>query len=72
MEGEPQSLGEKHSSWSEEGKAEPHRPSVPQPSAPQPETLCMGWALKLELQRSFLEKRLGLAMQKQPEAGREQ
>ena len=47
-EGDPQSLGEKGSSWTEEGKAEkePHRPSVPPPGTTQPETL--GWELGTE------------------------
>ena len=36
IEGETQSLGEKHSSWSEEGKAKRdlHRPSAPPPATP--------------------------------------
>ena len=46
MEGEPQSLKEKHSSWTEEGKAEkePQRPSVSPPGTQQPETLRRGQA----------------------------
>ena len=49
MEG-PQSDREKHSSWTEEGKAErePHRPSAPSPWTPQPETL--RWGLSAETQ----------------------
>ena len=40
----PQSLREKHSRWTEEGKAEkePQRPSVPPTQIPQPETLKRG------------------------------
>ena len=45
---EPQNLGEKCSSWSEEGKAErdTHRELAPPPGAPQPKTL--GWGLGAE------------------------
>ena len=49
MQGPP-ILGEKHSSWTEEGKAErePQRPLIPHPKTPQPETL--GWGLDTETQ----------------------
>ena len=59
-------LRKKHSSQSEEGKAErePHRPSTPPPGAPQPE--------RLGLQNSVLGKGLGLAVWKQPEGARKE
>ena len=43
-EGEPLSLRENCSSWTEEGKAERelHKPLVPPPRTPQPETLRWG------------------------------
>ena len=45
-EPQTQSPKEKFSSWTEEGRAErePHKPLVPPPQTPQPETLgpCMG------------------------------
>jgi len=49
MEG-PQSLTEKCSSWTEEGKAQrkPHRPSVPPSRTPQPETLGMGLSVETQ------------------------
>ena len=40
-EGYPQSLREKYSRWTEEGR-EPHRPLIPSPRTPQPETLRQG------------------------------
>ena len=51
----------------EEGKAEkePHRPLVPSPRTPQPETFG-GWVLRLRLQRSVPERELGLAVWRQP------
>ena len=49
MEG-PQSYGEKHRSWTEEGKVEQEqlRSSVSPPQIPQPEML--GWGLGAETQ----------------------
>ena len=50
---EPQSLGEKHSSWTEEGKAEgaPHKPSVPLPGTSWTETLRRGLDAKTQVLR---------------------
>ena len=72
MERKPQSLGEKHNSLYEEGKAEtgPQRPSVPLPSAPQHGTLGWSWELRLGLQRSVLGRGLGLTEGKPPEDAR--
>lgn len=53
---ELQSLREKNSGWSEEGKAErePHRLLVPQPRTPHPRHLGRGWVLRLfRLLRQF-------------------
>ena len=49
MEG-PQSLGEKLSSWTEEGKAErePHRPLAPPPLTPQPEMRGRGLGTEIQ------------------------
>ena len=76
---EPQSLREKRSSQTEDGKAErePHRPwepppGAPLPGAPQPETL--GQVLGSETWPSEVSprKRTWLAVWKQPEGAREQ
>ena len=64
MEG-TQSLREKHSSWTEEGKAERelHKPSVHDNLRPSGG----GWALRRRLQRSVLGRELRLAMWRQTE-----
>ena len=61
MEG-PQSLGEKLSSWTEEGKAErePHRPLAPPPLTPQPEMRGRGWELRFRLQGVSSGERTGV------------
>ena len=69
MKGEPQCLGAKHSSLSEEGKAkrEPHRQLVSLPGRPQ----SADWVLKLGLWRSVSGIALGLAAWQQPEGSKE-
>ena len=69
MEREPQSLGEKCSSWTEEGKAErePHRPSVPLPGHHSLRCTGRGWTLRLKLRRSVPGRGLELAVWRQPE-----
>ena len=65
MEGEPQSLGEKCSCQTEEGKAERelHRPSVPHCQVYHSlRQLGGGWALRLRLWRSVPRRGLELAM----------
>ena len=64
MEG-TQSLREKHSSWTEEGKAERelHKPSVHD----NLRSSGGGWALRRRLQRSVLGRELRLAMWRQTE-----
>ena len=52
MEGEPQSFGEKHSSWTEEGKAENCTDHwYHHPQTPQPEMLWWGLGAATQLQR---------------------
>ena len=57
MERKPQSIREKCSSWTEEGKIERdlHRPSVPLPRTAPPETL--GWRLGAENQAMEVHSR---------------
>ena len=62
MAGEPRSLGEKHSSWSEEGKAK-GKLHGRLPDAPQPQTL--------RLWTSVLRTGLRLAGCKQSDGARE-
>ena len=68
-EGDPQSLGEKGSSWTEEGKAERelHKPSVPSPGNHSLRCLDGSWELRLRFQRPFLGRGLGWAVWKQHE-----
>ena len=54
MEG-PQNCQEKHSTWTEEGKEEPHRSFAPLPLTPQPEIL--GWGLGDENQALEISSR---------------
>ena len=72
-EGEPQSLGEKHSSWAEVGKAEAeaYRQLVPPLGHHSLKHWGGGWALRLRLQRSAPGRGLGLDVWKQPEEARE-
>ena len=66
---EPQSLRKKHSSWTEEDKAEKelHRQLVLPLGTPSLGCLEEGWVLRRRIWRSVPGKGLGLAVWRQPE-----
>ena len=75
MEGNLKSLSKKHSSQTEEGKAERESLTDHCYHCPGHHSLRHsegGWVLRLRLQRSVLGRRLGLAVWRQPEGTREQ
>ena len=73
-EGKPQSIREKGSSWTEEGKTERHSQTIGTTAwcTPSLRRRGSGWALRLGLQRSVPGRGPGLALYKQPEGTTEQ